>query len=162
MKQVKHIGHIVSEEGIQADPDKIDKVKNWPTPKNPGEVRPFLGFVGYYRKSIQNFSKFARRLIDVMDTGKKSRSSKPSATWTWDSTQNTAFNILKGKLTSPPVLGYPDFALPFDLHNDVCDTGLGAVLYQKQNGQDRVIAYASRGLTKSERNYPTHKLEFLL
>jgi hypothetical protein len=161
MKEVKYIGHIVSEEGIQEDPDKIDKVKNWPTPKNPDEVRSFLGFVGYYRKFIQNFSKIARPLIDVMATGKKSRSSKPTAKWKWDSAQETAFNILKGKLTSPPVRGYPDFALPFELHTDACGTGLGAVLYQKQNGQDRVIAYASRGLTKSERNYPTHKLEFL-
>lgn len=55
MKEVKYIGHIVSEEGIQTDPDKINKVKNWPTPKNPEEVRSFLGFVGYYRKFLENF-----------------------------------------------------------------------------------------------------------
>jgi hypothetical protein len=117
--------------------------------------------VGYYRKFIQNFSKIARPLIDAMATGKKSRSSKPPATWKWDSAQDTAFNILKGKLTSPPVLGFPDFLLPFELHTDAYGTGLGAVLHQRQNSQDRVNAYASRGLTKSERNYPTHKLEFL-
>lgn len=55
MKEVKYIGHIVSEEGIETDPDKINKVKNWPTPKNPEEVRSFLGFVGYYRKFLENF-----------------------------------------------------------------------------------------------------------
>lgn len=66
IKQVKYIGHIVSEQGVQADPDKIDKVKNWPTPTNPDQVRSFLGFVGYYRKFIQNFSKIARPLIDVI------------------------------------------------------------------------------------------------
>ena len=65
------------------------------------------------------------------------------------------------QLTSPPVLGYPDFSKPSELHTDACGTGLGVVLYQNQDGRNRVIAYTSRGLTKSERNYPTHKLEFL-
>ena len=74
MSSVKYIGHIVSSEGVQADPDKIEKVENWPRPKNPEEVRSFLGFVGYYRKFIDNFSKVARPLIDVMATGKRSRS----------------------------------------------------------------------------------------
>lgn len=163
MNKVKYIGHIVSEEGVQADPDKVDKVRKWPTPKNPEEVRSFLGFVGYYRKFIENFSKIARPLIDVMATGKKSRSqsTKQHASWKWGQDQERAFNVLKDKLTSPPILGYPDFSKPFELHTDACGTGLGAVLYQKQNGHNRVIAYASRGLTKSERNYPTHKLEFL-
>lgn len=58
-------------------------------------------------------------------------------------------------------MGYPNFSLPFELHTDACGTGLGAVLYQKQQGYNRVLAYASRGLSKSEKNYPTHKLEFL-
>ena len=73
MREVKYIGHIVSAEGVQADPDKIDKVKNWPIPTNPEQVRSFLGFVGYYRKFIQNFSRIARHLIDVMDIGKKTK-----------------------------------------------------------------------------------------
>lgn len=162
MKQVKYIGHIVSEQGVQADPDKIDKVTNWPTPTNPDQVRSFLGFVGYYRKFIQNFSKIARPLIDVMATGKKSRGKQQQSTkWKWGKEQTAAFEALKDKLTTPPILGYPDFSLPFELHTDACGTGLGAVLYQKQHGHNRVIAYASRGLSRSEKNYPTHKLEFL-
>ena len=72
MNRVKYIGHIVSEEGVQADPDKVDKLRKWPTPKYPEEVRSFLGFVGYYKKFIGNFSNIARPLIDVMATGKKS------------------------------------------------------------------------------------------
>ena len=105
----------------------------------------------------------ARPLIDVMATVKRSRSpsTKHYAQWKWGQEQETAFVTLKNKLTSPPVLGYPDFSKPFELHTDACGTGLGAVLYQNQDGRNRVIAYASRGLTKSERNYPTHKLEFL-
>lgn len=162
MKQVKYIGHKVSEHGVQADLDKIKKVKNWPTPTNPDQVRSFLGFVGYYRKFIQNFSKIARPLIDVMATGKTLRGKQQQSTkWKWGKEQTAAFEALKNKLTTPPILGYPDFSLPFELHTDACSTGLGAVLYQKQQGYNRVIAYASRGLSKSAKNYPTHKLEFL-
>lgn len=62
---------------------------------------------------------------------------------------------------SPPILAYADFDQPFILHTDASSNGLGAVLYQRQNGEKRVIAYASRGLRNSERHYPAHKLEFL-
>ena len=65
------------------------------------------------------------------------------------------------KLSNPPVLAYADYRLPFKLHTDASCSGLGAVLYQCQDGLDRVIAYASRSLKPSERNYPAHKLEFL-
>ena len=64
-------------------------------------------------------------------------------------------------LTSPPILAYADYTLPFTVHTDACGQGLGAVLYQKQDGMEKVIAYASRGLRPSERKYPAHKLEFL-
>ena len=162
MREVKYIGHIVSAEGMQADPDKIDKVKNWPIPTNPEQVRSFLGFVGYYRKFIQNFSRIARPLIDVMATGKKTKGKQQnSPKWKWGNEQTAAFEALKEKLITPPILGYPDFSRPFELHTDACGTGLGAVLYQSQDGHNKVIAYASRGLSKSEKNYPAHKLEFL-
>lgn len=163
MKKVKYIGHIISEEGVQADPDKINKVKDWPIPKTPDDVRQFLGFAGYYRKFILNFSKIARPLIDIMAVGKKTRGKQkvPPSTWHWGEKQDVAFNTLKERLTSSPVLGFPDFTKPFELHTDASMSGLGAVLYQEQEGAKRVIAYASRGLSKSERNYPVHKLEFL-
>ena len=164
MKKVKYVGHIVSKDGVEPDPDKLSKVKNWPTPTNCEQVRQFLGFAGYYRKFIHNFAKIARPLIDIMAVCKKPRSNckpKLDPKWHWNTEQQQAFEILKEKLTSPPVLSYPDFSKPFKLHTDACQTGLGAVLYQEQDGLDRVIAYASRGLSKSEKNYPTHKLEFL-
>lgn len=163
MKRVKYIGHIVTEDGVQADPEKVDKVRDWPTPKSPEDVRQFLGFAGYYRKFIQDFSKIARPLINIMAVGKKPRGKQklPTSTWNWGPSQEKAFALLKEKLTSAPVLGYPEFNSPFELHTDACQSGIGAVLYQEQEGVKRVIAYASRGLSKSERNYPTHKLEFL-
>jgi transposase InsO family protein len=166
-RRVKYVGHIVSEEGVEPDPAKVEKVKNWPTPTTPEGVRQFLGFVGYYRKFVKDFSKIARPLTDLMPTPKKKSKSKRSpspktrAVWEWGPEQENAFQTLKDTLSSPAVLGYPDFTKPFELHTDASQQGLGAVLYQEQDGQKRVISYASRGLNKAERNYPTHKLEFL-
>lgn len=91
-----------------------------------------------------------------MAVGKKPRGKQklPTSTWNQGPSQEKA-------VASEPVLGYPEFNSPFKLHTDACQSGIGAVLYQEQEGVKRVIAYASRGLSKSERNYPTHKLEFL-
>ena len=80
--------------------------------------------------------------------------------WRWDEEKQTAFDVLKDRLTTSPILAYPGFNLHFKLHTDASQKGIGAVLYQEQSGIERVIAYASRGLSDSERNYPTHKLEF--
>ncbi|XP_033726170.1 uncharacterized protein LOC117315873 [Pecten maximus] len=81
--------------------------------------------------------------------------------WKWGAEQQEAFDYLKSALSSPPILAYPDYTKPFELHTDASHKGLGAVLSQTQDEKSRVIAYASRGLTKSEKNYPAHKLEFL-
>ena len=69
--RVKYVGHIVSEKGIESDEEKVSKVLGWPQPKSREEIRQFLGFVGYYRKFIGNFSKIARPLIDLMPTTQK-------------------------------------------------------------------------------------------
>ena len=79
----------------------------------------------------------------------------------WEPEQQEAFETLQKLCTEYPILAYADFKAPFVLHTDASGDGLGAVLYQVQDGQKRVIAYASRSLSKSERNYPVHKLEFL-
>ena len=160
--KVVYVGHLVSEEGIEADPAKVESIKNWPTPTTPEEVRRFLGFAGYYRKFVKDFSRIARPLNDLMPTPvKKSRKKHVQKAWLWDHEQQQAFDVLKYILSSPPVLGYTDYEQPFELHTDASKDGLGAVLYQTQNGKKRVISYASRGLNKAERNYPVHKLEFL-
>jgi len=165
-RKVKYVGYIVSPEGIEADPEKVDKIRHWPTPTTPEDVRKFLGFAGYYRKFVKDFSKIAKPLSELMpkSASKKSRKSKQHASsteWTWGPAQENAFSELKSRLSSPPVLGYVDFEKPFELHTDASIRGLGAVLYQEQDGHLRVIAYASRGLNRSERNYSAHKLEFL-
>ena len=78
-----------------------------------------------------------------------------------DKAANSAFENLKELCTSTPILAYPDYQLPFILHTDNSSEGLGAVLYQKQEGKLRMIAYASRSVSKTEAKCPAHKLEFL-
>jgi hypothetical protein len=84
-------------------------------------------------------------------------------TFTWKTVHflEDAFQQLKRQQQKPPRLGFPQYNKPFELHTDAYMLGLEAVLYQEQDNQKRVIAYASRGLSKSEKNYPVHKLEFL-
>ena len=166
--RVKYVGHIVSEKGIEPDNDKITKVLEWPRPSSREEVRQFLGFIGYYRKFIKSFSKIARPLLDLMPTptkksrGRKKASLSPPPDFKWGEEQENSFNFLKNQLSSYPILSYPDYSKPFELHTDASLHGLGAVLYQeKDDGLKHVIAYASRSLNKAERNYPAHKLEFL-
>ena len=78
----------------------------------------------------------------------------------WTEAANSAFEALKELCTSTPILAYPDYQLPFILHTDSSSEGLGAVLYQKQEGKLKVITYASRSVSKTKANYPAHKLEF--
>ena len=130
-------------------------------------MRAFLGFTGYYRRFIQNYSKIARPLNDLLVgqcTNKKVKKTKgkfKKSVFEWKESQQKAFDILKDKLINAPILAYADYSLPFVLHTDASITGLGAVLYQHQDEEGRVVAYASRSLKLSERNYPAHKLEFL-
>uniref|UniRef100_A0A3Q1EKL9 Gypsy retrotransposon integrase-like protein 1 n=1 Tax=Acanthochromis polyacanthus TaxID=80966 RepID=A0A3Q1EKL9_9TELE len=170
---VKYLGHIVSERGVETDPDKIHALKSWPVPRNLKELKSFLGFAGYYRRFIKGYSAIARPLNELTrGYVPTSRSRKPSNLVQfhdtkqpfgerWSTECQIAFETLIEKLTSSPVLGFADPKLQYILHTDASTTGLGAALYQEQEGQLRVIAYASRGLSASESRYPAHKLEFL-
>nr|KAG5712690.1 hypothetical protein BaRGS_029745 [Batillaria attramentaria] len=155
---VSFLGHVVTPEGVHTCPEKIECVKNWPTPKSVKEVQSFLGFAGFYRRFVPRFASIARPLHNLTacpKNGKKQRK------FHWGEEEQQAFDQLKAHLTSAPVLAYADPQKPFILNTDASTEGLGAVLYQHQDGRDRVIAYASRGLNQAERRYPAHKLEFL-
>ena len=164
-RQVQYLGHIVSDRGVQTDPDKIAALKEWQPPSNIKELRSFLGFAGYYRRFVRNYSSIVKPLNALLvghPTNKKLKKKKKAATpWNWGPEQQTAFDCIIEKLTSPPVLAYADYTKPFVLNTDASGDGLGAVLYQEHDGKEHVIAYASRGLRASECNYPAHKLEFL-
>lgn len=170
---VRYLGHVVSELGVETDPEKIIALKSWPVPQTLRELRSFLGFSGYYRRFIHGYAAIAKPLNDLTKgyapTHRKTR--KETSTPTYDAKQpfnerwtlqcQTAFETLIDKLTTAPVLGFANPKQPYILHTDASTTGLGAALYQEQEGKLRVIAYASRGLSASESRYPAHKLEFL-
>lgn len=166
-KEVQYLGHLVSAEGIRTDPEKISRVKDWPRPTNRKEVLQFLGFVGYYRRYVLGYSTLAAPLyrLTTGDPRRKKRGGKKSAAadppFLWTSECELAFQTLKESLMTAPVLGYPDYSIPFVLQTDASGGGLGAVLAQVQDGAERVIAYASRSLSPAETRYPAHKLEFL-
>ena len=135
-------------------------------PKTTKDVRRFLCFTGYYRRFIKGFAAVVRPLNDLLvghTTNQKARKKKAPkrVPLKWETKHQMSFDTLTDRLTHPPVLAYADFKLPFKVHTDASFDGLGAVLYQCQDGKDRVIAYASRSLKPSEKNYPAHKLEFL-
>lgn len=168
-QEVKYLGHIVSADGVATDPDKISAVSQWGRPVTVKELRSFLGFASYYRRFVEGFSKMAaplhRLVADVIGSKHKPRGqAKCSIVERWNDECEQAFQALKEQLVSAPVLGYADFGKPFVLEIDASHVGLGAVLSQEQEGRRRPIAFASRGLRRSERNmsnYSSRKLELL-
>ena len=160
-KQINYLGHVVGHKGVATDPKKIEAVTEWPRPTTVTEVRSFLGFVRYYRRFIPTFSKVAKSLNILLQNLEGTSNQKKKFKVQWGSEQQEAFETLQRLCTEVSILAYADFKAPFILQTDASSDGLGVVLYQNQDGQRRVIAYASRSLSPSERNYPAHKLEFL-
>lgn len=151
-RKVSFLGHVVTAQGIQCDPDKISSIESWPVPCNATEVRSFLGLAGYYRRFIPDFSTIASPLTYL--TRKRIK-------FLWTPIHQTAFDKLKELLISAPILAYPDNQSEFILDTDASNTGIGAVLSQIQNGEDRVVAYASRTLNKHQVKYCTTYKELL-
>ena len=104
-ERVKFLGHVVSSSGVETDPDKIEKIKNWPRPTNEDELRSFVAFCGYYRRFVKDFSKVTKPLTDILPptSTKKKVKQKPSKDWKWEQEQEDTFNKLKEILTSPPI-----------------------------------------------------------
>ena len=151
-KKVGFLGHVVSEEGVSTDPEKIEAVKTWPTPSTVTEVRSFVGLASYYRRFIKGFATIARPLHKLMEKEEG---------FQWTTECEESFRELKNRLVSAPVLGYPRPEGKFILDTDASGFGIGAVLSQEQDGQERVIAYGSRSLSKAERNYCVTRRELL-
>ncbi|KAJ0550384.1 putative nucleotidyltransferase, Ribonuclease H [Helianthus annuus] len=146
LREVHFIGHVVNRDGIHVDPSKVDSIRNWPAPRTPTEIRQFLGLAEYYRRFIKDFSKIAQPLTMLTQKG---------VTYRWGDSQETAFQYLKDRLSSAPILSLPEGTDDFVVYCDASIQGLGCVLMQR----DKVIAYASRQLKIHERNYTTHDLE---
>ena len=141
---INFLGHVISKEGVQTDPKKIEAVKTYPIPVNVKTSRAFLGLVGFYQKFIQNFGDIASPLYKLMQKEKRFQ-------WTTECQQ--IFEKLKERLLCAPILGFPNERDIFKLCTDASLTGIGAVLSQNQNKAEKVIAYASKSLQKGQRKY---------
>lgn len=151
-KQVKFLGHLVSEHGVATDPEKIASVKNWTVPRNAKEVKSFLGLCSYYRRFVQDFSKIARPLHKLAEKSTK---------YEWSKECSNAFETLKQALISAPILGYPVANISFILDTDASNLATGAVLSQIQNDRETVIAYNSKSFNQHEQNYCVTRKELL-
>lgn len=152
-REVKYLGHIVSEKGIKPDPSKVKAVSEYPIPKNVKELKQFLGLSNYYRRFIKNYAHIAEPLHRMQQ--------KDKCPFQWDVTCQQAFDALKHKLTTSPILAYPNFTIPFVVYSDASDTAIGGILGQIQNNQEVVLCYCSRQLSKTERKYSTVEREAL-
>ena len=156
--QVPFLGHVVTRDGVQVDPQKTKVVSEWPVPRMVKDVRSFLGLASYYRRFIPGFATVAAPMVRLTrkDAGKE-------VVWT-DECQ-VAFDTLKDALSQSPVLSYPLREGKFIVSTDASDDGVGAVLEQEQieNGKKvvKVVAYASKTLSRSQRKYCATNRELL-
>ena len=156
-REIDFLGHIITQDGITMQDDKIQTVKDWPTPESASHIRQFLGLSGFYRRFIKDYAKIAKPLSDL--------TKKSSEPFTWTPEAEKAFDALKHALTTAPVLAIPDPARgKFHINCDACDFGLGATLSQEgEDGKLHPCAYASRVLKPSEvREYKKSRCIYVL
>lgn len=140
-RSVKFLGHVVSDKGVQCDPDKVACIVNWHAPHTVREVRSFLGLVSYYRRFVPNCSSLMKPLLNLL---------RKIVRFVWNIFCDDAFESLKRSLTTSPILAFPNRYDQFILDTDASDFGTGAVLSQFQNGEERVIAYGSHALNPAQ------------
>nr|GEV99093.1 reverse transcriptase domain-containing protein [Tanacetum cinerariifolium] len=121
--KVQFPGHVIDSRGIHIDPAKIESVKDWASPKTPTEIRQFLGLAGYYRRFIEGFSKIAKSMTKLTQKAIK---------FDWGEKEENAFQLIKQKLCSAPILALPEGSEDFVVYCDASHKGLGAVLMQRE------------------------------
>ena len=142
---VEYLGHRVNAEGLRATPEKMRAIDQAPQPKNVQQLRSFLGLLNYYRKFLPNLATIIRPLNDLLQKGRK---------WVWSSECTQAMKTAKQLLTTSNLLTHYDATLPLKLAADASQYGLGAVIsHVLPDGVERPVAFASRSLSSSERNY---------
>ena len=144
--RIKFLGHDLTQGGVMVDDQKIKAIFEWEKPKTTKGLKSFLGLASYYRKSVRDFAKIAKPLSDLL---------KKSMSKIWDEHCYRAFGELKRRLTSAPVLKFPEFKKPFEVHTDASDFAIGGVLIQ----EGRLVAFESKKLSDVERRWPTHEKE---
>src|SRR6218665_441189 len=151
-KRVVFLGHVLSEGGVATDPSKIKAVEDWVVPKNLRQVRSFIGLCSYYRRFIHDFAVVAQPLHFL---------TRKNVPFRWTVECQEAFEELKRRLVSSPILALPSDEGQYILDTDASAYAIGAVLSQMQEGQEKVICYASRLLSTAERNYNVTRRELL-
>ena len=146
LTEVRFLGHVVSASGVLVDPEKVEVVMSWERPESVFEIRSFLGLVGYNRRFIEDLSRLAAPMTRLI---------RKEVNFDWDDRCEEAFQKLKRRLTSAPILIVPNWGQGHTVYCDVSRVGLGCVLLQS----GRVVAYGSRQLKNHEKNYPTHDME---
>ena len=149
---MQFLGYIVSADGLQVDPENVQAVQNFPVPKSQTEVKSFLGLASFYRRYVPNFTAVALPLHKASET---------SSAFQWTSDAQEAFDDLKGRLTSTPILAFPSLQKPFILYTDASQFAMGAVLVQEHDRLERAICYASIALSKSQSKYSATRCELL-
>ncbi|GKA45145.1 putative reverse transcriptase domain-containing protein [Tanacetum coccineum] len=142
----RFLGHVIDSQGIHVDPAKIKSIKYRASPKAPTDIRQLLSLVGYYQKFIEGFSEIAKSMTKLTQKGVK---------FDWVDKQEAAFELLKQKLCSAPILALLEGNKDFVVYCDASHKGLGVVLMERE----KVISYALRHLEIHEESYTTHDLE---
>ena len=151
---VEYLGVIISHNSIKMDPVKVAGVAEWPVLSNRKEVESFLGFTNFHQRFIQGFSHIARPLFDL---------TKADSVFHWSSEEQMAFDNLRDKIISTPILTLPNNSRPYCIEAASSDFATGAVLSQQcmEDGKWHPIAFLSKSLSPVERNYEIHDKEML-
>jgi hypothetical protein len=146
-RQLRYLGHIISESGVATDPAKVSAVLQWPSPTSVKGLRSFLGLASYYRRFVRNFGIIAKLLIDLLKKG---------TLFIWTVEHQQAFEVLKMALTSAPVLALPNFQKSFVIETDASGVGIGTVLMQSGHPLaflSKALGPRSQGLSAYEKEY---------
>jgi len=153
VREVKFLGVVIGPRGVEMQKKKVEGVLNWPAPRNVKEVQKFLGLVNYYRRFIKDFTKIAAPLHILVRKEQK---------WKWEKEQEEAFGKLKKAFMMEPVLAIPDIDREMRVEADASDYAMGGVLLSKcKDGKWRPVAFISKSLNATERNYEIHDKEML-